>query len=94
MYSVHCVLFILTMTTPATTAPSVTTCFDLTPSSNAKISYKDGSTDNRPEGTVAIYSCDIIYTLNGGSTRTCQSDGTWSGSAPTSESESFPQAQF
>ena len=84
------------MTTPATTASTATTCsdIDLTPSSNAKISYNAGSTGNRPEGTRAIYSCDIIFTLSGGSTRTCQSDGTWSGSAPTNESESFPQVQF
>ena len=82
------------MTNPATTASTATTCSDLTPASNAKISYNAGLTGNRPEGTVAIYSCDTIYTLNGGRTWTCQSDGTWSGSAPTNESESFPQAQF
>ncbi len=37
-------------------------------------------------GGVATYSCDAGYSLagNGGSaTRTCQSDGTWAGSAPT-----------
>ena len=37
--------------------------------------------------STAIYSCDTGYTLNGGSTRTCQSDRTWSGSAPTCEGE-------
>ena len=47
------------------------------------ISYNGGSTDNRPVGTMATYSCDPGYTLNGGSTRTCQSGGTWSGSAST-----------
>ena len=63
--------------------PPVTTCSDLTVLSNAMISYNGGSPDNRPVDTVATYSCDTGYTFNGGSTRTCQSDGTWSGSDPT-----------
>ena len=34
------------------------------------------------EGTVATYTCNSLYTLNGDSTRTCGSDGSWSGSTP------------
>ena len=32
---------------------------------------------------MATYTCDTGYTLNGGITRTCESDGMWSGSPPT-----------
>ena len=35
------------------------------------------------EGSTATYTCDTGYQLDGTPTRTCQSDGTWSGSAPT-----------
>ena len=34
-------------------------------------------------GETATYSCDPGYTLVGGSIRTCQATGSWSGSAPT-----------
>jgi sugar lactone lactonase YvrE len=37
----------------------------------------------RSPGAVATYSCGTGYTLVGAATRTCQSDGTWSGTAPT-----------
>ena len=34
-------------------------------------------------GSTATYTCNTGYQLDGDSTRTCQSDETWSGSAPT-----------
>ena len=34
-------------------------------------------------GAVASYECVAGYTLEGSSTRTCQNDGSWSGSEPT-----------
>ena len=88
--SINCVVHADYYHSIATTAPPVTTCTDLIRPSNTMISYNGGSIDNRPVGTVATYSCDTGYTLYGGSTRTC-SDGTWSGSAPTCESESLPR---
>ena len=49
---------------------------------NGMISYSDPTLG---VGSVATHSCDTFNTLNGRSTRTCQSDGIWSGSAPTCE---------
>ncbi|HET7538646.1 MAG TPA: hypothetical protein VFK05_02205 [Polyangiaceae bacterium] len=34
-------------------------------------------------GATATYSCNAGYTISGMATRTCQPDGTWSGTAPT-----------
>ena len=53
-------------------------CLSLPTLTNGMIFYSDPTLG---EGSVAFHSCDTGYTLNGGSTRTCQSDGTWSGSA-------------
>ena len=51
---------------------------------NGMINYNNvGTVSMRPVGTVATYTCDTGYTLNGNTTRTCGSDGMWSGSAPT-----------
>ncbi len=58
-------------------------CFDVTSLMNGMISYSgDESPDNRPVATMATYTCNPNYTLNGGSIRTCGSDGVWSGSPP------------
>ena len=66
----------------------VITCSDLVRPYNGMILfYSGGSPGSRPVGTVSTYACDTGYTLDGGSTRTCQGDGTWSGSAPTCESK-------
>ena len=48
------------------------------------ISYSDPTLG---VGSVATFSCDLGYILNEGSTRTCQSAGSWSESAPTCEGE-------
>jgi len=38
-----------------------------------------------PVDTTATYSCNVNYMLNGADTRTCMSDGTFDGEAPTCE---------
>ncbi|XP_064386681.1 sushi, von Willebrand factor type A, EGF and pentraxin domain-containing protein 1-like [Halichondria panicea] len=58
--------------------------FDLPSLTNGMISYNGGSTNNRPVGTVAIFSCNTGYTLNEDATKTCGNDGMWSGSSPVS----------
>ncbi len=61
----------------------IVTCSDLPLLTNGDIDYGGaGSTDIRPVGTVATYTCNPGYTLNGVTTRTCGSGGVWSGSAP------------
>ena len=41
------------------------------------------STTGTTLGQTATYSCNTGYNLIGGSTRTCQATGAWSGSPPT-----------
>ncbi len=73
-----CFIFLDTVNTGPTEPP--TTCPDLTVPANGMISYNmETASLTRPENTVATYTCDTGYTLNGGSTTTCRSDGTWSG---------------
>ena len=54
------------------------TCSDLTAPTNGMIGYDMETMNARPVNTVATYTCDTGYTLNGGITRTCRSDGEWS----------------
>ena len=37
----------------------------------------------RTPGSIAMYSCDMGFRLNGEMTRTCQTDGNWSNEEPT-----------
>ncbi len=64
----------------------VITCSDLTVPANGVISYNLGIDSLRPVGTVAIYTCNTGYTLNGNQTRrACVSGGIWNGSTPNCE---------
>ena len=54
-------------------------CGTLTDPTNGQVSHTAGTTFEQ----AATYSCDRGYNLVGGSTRTCQATGVWSGSAPT-----------
>jgi len=38
-------------------------------------------------GSDATYSCNLSYTVSGNSVRTCQADGSWSGTEPVCESK-------
>ena len=54
-------------------------CGTLNATTNGQVNHSAGTTF----GQTATYSCDIGYTLEGNSTRTCQANGMWSGSEPT-----------
>ncbi len=79
--------FLDTVNTGPTELP--TTCPDLTVPANGMISYNMGTASLRPVDTVATYTCNTGYTLNGGGTRTCGSDGVWSRSAPTCQGKEY-----
>ena len=63
---------ISTATTP------VDNCPDLTAPTNGVVSFSATT-----PGSSATYTCNTGYQLVGTSSRTCQSDGTWSDSDPT-----------
>ena len=68
------------------TDPPPTSCSDLTNPTNALIGYNMGTASLRPFDTVATYTCNTGYTLNGDTTtRVCVIGGFWSGSPPTCE---------
>ena len=65
-----------------TAAVNAMVCTNLMDLVNEDVAY---NMDDRPVDTVATYTCNHGYTLNGGTTRTCRSDGIWNGSDPTCE---------
>ncbi len=70
----------------------VVTCFDLGNRANSDLTYNDGTSDLRPPGTVATYTCVTGYSVDGTAsatmtTRNCLTSGEWSGSNPTCQRE-------
>ena len=57
----------------------------MTDPANGQVDHTAGTT----LGENATYSCDTGYSLVGDSTRTCQAEGNWTGSAPTCEGTFF-----
>ena len=54
-------------------------CGNLTDPANGQVDHTAGTLLRQN----ATYSCNTSYNLVGDSTRTCQAEGEWSGSAPT-----------
>ena len=52
-------------------------CGELNSPSNGQVTIIDNTA-----GGTAVYTCNLGYTLVGRDTRTCQEDGSWSGTAP------------
>ena len=50
-----------------------------TPANGEIISYSSGRLGVGYEGDTCSFTCNIGYELTGSDTRTCQSDGSWSG---------------
>ena len=63
----------------------VVDCGALTDPDNGQVTLSNGASLN----SEASYSCNIGFAINGTSTRTCQINDQWSGSAPTCESENI-----
>ena len=73
-------------------------CPELPSLTNGMIMYSSGSPDITPFLSSAVYSCNLGYTLTGGTftegtTRICMSGGRWGGSPPTCQGE-FLIVQF
>ena len=58
-------------------------CPSLTAPSNGMISCLLGGDGVPDPGDTCTYTCDTGYEVTNSNTRTCQSDGTWSGSDTT-----------
>ena len=55
-------------------------CEDLSTSANGEITCSSGRAGVGYEGDTCSFTCNTGYELTGSSERTCQSDGSWSGS--------------
>ena len=63
----------------------VVNCTMLSPPINGRLDVTSNTTV--PGGFSATYFCNVGYNLMGDSTRECQDDGSWSGSAPVCDRE-------
>ena len=61
-------------------------CGALSNPANGQVSRTAGTTF----GQTATYNCNTGYNLVGGSSRTCQATGEWSGNAPTCQRMLLP----
>ena len=59
---------------------SLVSCSVLLPPMNGIVKCLLGNVETPFYGDTCNYTCDTGYELTGGGTRTCQSDGSWSGS--------------
>ncbi len=71
-------------------------CLNLGNRANSDILYNGGTSNLRPPGTVATYTCVTGYRIVGTTsatmaTRSCLTNGVWSGTAPTCECEIVTQ---
>ena len=62
-------------------------CPSLNDPSNGMINCTQGGDGVSDPGDTCTYTCNTGYELTGSNTRTCQSNGSWSGSAPTCRRE-------
>ena len=58
---------------------AVVTCPSLPVPSSGAVVYSSPGPDSYEVGATAMYSCNTGYGISGDQTRTCGSDGTWSG---------------
>ena len=58
---------------------------------NGMVIYNPQGGDQTLVGATATFTCNPGYTLSENSMRTCQANGTWSGSNPTCNSECLLQ---
>ena len=67
---------VIAISTPAIGSPDVDCGDPGTPTNGQR------SLSSTTYNSVVTYTCDVGYTLQGSNSRTCQSDGQWSGSVP------------
>ena len=79
------VLCYVASTNPLCTYPIAGDCLPLTIPSNGAIVYSSSAnpSGNYPEGTTATHSCTRGQLFDGDTVRTCQNDGTWTGTEPS-----------
>ena len=68
------------MSTPLPSVYAVVDCSSLKDPNNGQVEFANTTFES-----TANYTCDLGYSLNGNSTRTCEASGEWSGDPPSCE---------